>query len=82
MGAATPTSVAAVDAGWVQNLLDQLDPAGLWARPLVAAREAELTAAHRRLRKLTREGGFTVRPHEPPDVLAVLALIPAAGDPR
>jgi hypothetical protein len=50
-----------------------------WHKPIVAARVAELEAAHARLRKLTRAPSLKVEPHEPPDILGCFMLLPAGG---
>ena len=64
----------------VERVLASLDAEPGWWRPLVAWRVAELTAAHRRLRKITREGSFKVEAHPPPDVVACFVLVPAGGN--
>jgi hypothetical protein len=47
--------------------------------PIVAARVAELEAAHARLRKLTKAPRRKVLPHEPPDILGCFVLLPSGG---
>jgi hypothetical protein len=50
-----------------------------WHAPIVAARVAELEAAHARLRKLTKAPRLKVLPHEPPDILGCFLLLPSGG---
>lgn len=57
---------------WGLELLQRED----WFVPLVAGRVKELQESHARLRKLTRAGTLTVRPHTPPDVLGCYVLVP------
>ena len=50
-----------------------------WHVPIVAARVAELEAAHARLRKLTKAPRLKVLSHEPPDILGCFVLLPSGG---
>lgn len=59
----------------VQWALGLLEGEG-WFAPLVDGRVKELQESHQRLRKLTRAGALTVRPHIPPDVLGCYVLVP------
>jgi hypothetical protein len=52
-----------------------------WYAPIVAARVAELEAAHARLRKLTKAPRLKVLPHEPPDILGCFVLLPSGMAP-
>jgi hypothetical protein len=70
--------------GWALKFLADTPE---WHQPIVAARVAQLEAAHARLRKLTklapgRDPGarrLRVLPHEPPDILGCFVLLPAGG---
>ncbi len=72
----------ALKSGYVGEMLRLLDDHPAWWKPLVDARRAEVEAAHRRLRRITGEGGFKAKPHSPPDVMACFVLVPAMGGPR
>jgi hypothetical protein len=73
-------NVAAVEKaeqiGWA---LEFLTGTRDWHAPIVAARVAELEAAHARLRKLTKAPHLKVLPHEPPDILGCFVLLPSGG---
>jgi hypothetical protein len=59
---------------WALNFLSGTPE---WYAPLVAARVAELEAAHTRLRKLIKAPHLKVMPHEPPDILGCFVLLPS-----
>lgn len=63
----------------VDDLFAALDREPDWYKAVLAWRIKELTSAHKRLRKLTREGKFKIESHPPPDVMACLALVPAGA---
>jgi hypothetical protein len=55
--------------GWLRELIPQFD--------LIAHERAQrLLAAHRRVRRITREGGLTVKPQLPVDVLGTYVYMP------
>ena len=43
---------------------------------ILSERGRALEQAHRRVRRITREGRLRVEPHEPPDVLSLYVLLP------
>lgn len=52
-----------------------------WWRPVVARRCRELREAHGRIRGITGEGALDIRPHTPPDLLALVVLLPGGVRP-
>ena len=66
---------------WITHMRELLAGHPDWWAPLVDHRRRAIEEAHRRLRKITREGGFRVRPHTPPDLLALVVLLPTGGRP-
>lgn len=64
---------------WIGRTRELLDAHPAWWRPLVDHRCRAIEEAHRRLRRITREGAFRVRPRTPPDLLALVVLLPT-GD--
>jgi superfamily II DNA or RNA helicase len=50
-----------------------------WWQPVIGRRRRELLEAHRRIRRITHEGGLHIHPHTPPDLLALVVLLPAGG---
>lgn len=60
--------------GWALEFLTGTQD---WHATIVAARVAELEAAHTRLRKLTKAARLKVLPHEPPDILGCFVLLPS-----
>ncbi len=68
---------------WVEGMLDLLGVGELerrrWWEPVVERRRRELEEAHRRIRRITREGALRVHPHTPPDLLALVVLLPTGG---
>jgi hypothetical protein len=62
--------------GWALEFLTGTQD---WHATIVAARVAELEAAHTRLRKLTKASRLKVMPHEPPDILGCFVLLPSGA---
>lgn len=52
-----------------------------WWKPVVERRRGELREAHRRIRGITGEGTLRIHPHTPPDLLALVVLLPGGVRP-
>jgi len=62
---------------WLKEALSWLDELAPELARLAHERAGRLLEAHRRVRKITREGRLDIQPHLPADVLGIYVLLPA-----